>query len=170
MLSRLTWSHYDSGSAHSEDDVALDAAAAAEAQPVGGGTTTGAPGGGSSVAAMALTTSPLHRAALRGHIELVSELLASRAPPTVCDKNHRTPLHYCCCGRDGHRVIAALLLAAGASINAAGISGDTYVARCCCCSPLARAHVAAIDQAAHVGSARGLGAAGRVPARPLGRH
>ena len=65
---------------------------------------------------------PLHRAALRGHKEIVELLIAKSADVNAKDLNWRTPLHYATFGSDE---IVELLLANGADVNPKDRGGQT---------------------------------------------
>ncbi|CAM9216900.1 unnamed protein product [Choristocarpus tenellus] len=58
-------------------------------------------------------TTPLHRAAAKGHVQVVKVLLENGAHVDVRDKFFNTPLHWAC--KHGHKCAAELLLKHGAS-------------------------------------------------------
>ena len=67
-------------------------------------------------------STPMHKAAGRGHNKDVAELLiANGADVNAKDDNGWTPLHHAV--PDGHKEIAELLIAKGGDVNAKGIYG-----------------------------------------------
>ncbi|KAI8487113.1 hypothetical protein Bbelb_351830 [Branchiostoma belcheri] len=63
----------------------------------------------------AAQNSPLHLAALNGHHETVSVLLAAGADVNTQDTKEKTPLHLA--AKNGHHETVSVLLAAGADVN-----------------------------------------------------
>ena len=67
-------------------------------------------------------STPMHKAAGRGHNKDVAELLIAKgADVNAKDDNGWTPLHHAV--PDGHKEIAELLIAKGGDVNAKGIYG-----------------------------------------------
>jgi ankyrin repeat protein len=67
--------------------------------------------------------SELHRAAMRGDLARVSELLTSDVDLDETDEQGRAPLHWA--AMNGHRAVAAALLKAGATVNVRDRNGRT---------------------------------------------
>ena len=66
----------------------------------------------------------IHRAAMNGNIEAVKQHLDAGTDVNAKDVIKRTPLHYA--AFYGHKVVAELLIAEGADVNAKnGLSGET---------------------------------------------
>jgi ankyrin repeat protein len=66
---------------------------------------------------------PLHRAAMRGHKEIVELLIAAGAEVNAKNKKSATPLHST--ALFGHKEIAELLITKGADVNAKDKDGET---------------------------------------------
>ncbi len=66
---------------------------------------------------------PLHRAALHGHLEIAKALIEAGADVNAADRRGHTQLHTAV--KAGHKDIAQLLLDKGAKINAQNIVGRT---------------------------------------------
>ena len=65
---------------------------------------------------------PLHYAALEGHLDIVKLLLEHGADPNVKDGFGETPLHFA--ALEGHLDVAKLLLEHGADPNVQGVEGN----------------------------------------------
>jgi ankyrin repeat protein len=71
-------------------------------------------------------STPLHRAAWKGHLEVARVLLANGADPNLQDRNEHyggTPLHAAAHGNQ--KAVVALLVAHGADVHVRGPNGRT---------------------------------------------
>ena len=68
-------------------------------------------------------STPLHFAALKGHLDVVALLLASKADVNAKNNEGSTPLHYAAV--HDHKDVAELLLASKADVNAKNKYNDT---------------------------------------------